>query len=546
MRLLPPLASLLAAAALRATVLTWDTSSSPGWQVGSGGWDQGANWSSDGLVGVGWTPGATAIFHGAVGGMADLIALTSIVSVEGMEFGGDAGLAGAWTLRGGGLALVPGASCMVGPGATVVVESSVKGAAGWRKTGEGTLVLTAMNTLAGFELAGGVLALRNLRALGSGPLSMQDGSLRLEAAGVFYNPVQLEAARTEVAFDLTATDGTPRVAILAGLVSGAGTLVKSGRGDLRLVQMNTFTGGVVVEGGMVSVTIEGSLGVGPVRLAGGGLNFASNVTLANPVALTGMGARLGGEVNAARQSYVAVLAGVVSGPGDLIKVGGGTVWLTAANTYAGGTRLLEGGLIVNGSILGPVRVLGGSLAGRGAVGSVTIAGGGSLSPGEGLGRLRMESLACESGARLVLDLWRQDLQAGIGYDQLLVDDFIDLTGLRSDARATVALTGKLTGFDPARAYRWPVVKYGNLRLATGTVLEDLFQFDLAQLTDTTGRTFDPQTFRLTAEPADQALILSYIPSVPETAGYGPRLCGGLFLLVLVARCRRRFRKHAFV
>src|SRR5262249_49145035 len=50
----------------------------------------------------------------------------------------------------------------------------------------------------------------------------------------------------------------------------------------------------------------------------------------------------------------ATYAGVISGPGIVVKVGTGTWTLTGNNTYTGGTTVNGGTLLVNGSITGPV------------------------------------------------------------------------------------------------------------------------------------------------------------------------------------------------
>src|SRR5204863_6856672 len=75
--------------------------------------------------------------------------------------------------------------------------------------------------------------------------------------------------------------------------------------------------------------------------------------------------------------------GVISGVGSLVQAGPGTLTLTAANTYLGGTRVDGGRLLVDGSILGDVAVAGGArLGGVGDVGGiVTIADGAHLAPG---------------------------------------------------------------------------------------------------------------------------------------------------------------------
>lgn len=84
--------------------------------------------------------------------------------------------------------------------------------------------------------------------------------------------------------------------------------------------------------------------------------------------------------------------------GGLTKSGTGTLRLTAANTYAGGTTVASGRLLVNnssGSGTGPAGVIvnsGAILGGTGTIaGAVTVHAGATLSPGMSLGTLTLNS-----------------------------------------------------------------------------------------------------------------------------------------------------------
>ena len=74
--------------------------------------------------------------------------------------------------------------------------------------------------------------------------------------------------------------------------------------------------------------------------------------------------------------------GVISGLGALIKGGQGTLELTNANIYSGGTLIRDGGMLVDnmvgsGTGIGPVRVKSGVLGGDGAIGGAVTVGTGS-------------------------------------------------------------------------------------------------------------------------------------------------------------------------
>ena len=74
-----------------------------------------------------------------------------------------------------------------------------------------------------------------------------------------------------------------------------------------------------------------------------------------------------------------VFSNPISGAGGLIKAGGGTLELSAANTYQGGTTVEAGTLAITGSVVGDVNVTGGTLQGQGQIdGNLQVAPGGRL------------------------------------------------------------------------------------------------------------------------------------------------------------------------
>jgi fibronectin-binding autotransporter adhesin len=108
-----------------------------------------------------------------------------------------------------------------------------------------------------------------------------------------------------------------------------------------------------------------------------------------------------------------VLSGVLaSAGGGLVKLGGGTLALTAENTYGGGTTVDEGRLLVNngntaqsGTGTGAVTVNAGTLGGTGSIGGpVTIHSGAHLAPGESIESLDVASLTLSSGSILDFEL----------------------------------------------------------------------------------------------------------------------------------------------
>jgi outer membrane autotransporter protein len=109
---------------------------------------------------------------------------------------------------------------------------------------------------------------------------------------------------------------------LSSVISGAGGLTKEGAGVLRLSGANSYTGGTTV--------LAGTL-VGDVATLHGQIDNRSAVAF--------------------DQATDGVFSGEIHGSGQLVKAGAGTLTLTGANTYTGGTTVLSGALVGDASTL---------------------------------------------------------------------------------------------------------------------------------------------------------------------------------------------------
>ncbi|MGO4717310.1 autotransporter outer membrane beta-barrel domain-containing protein, partial [Bradyrhizobium sp. 2TAF24] len=135
------------------------------------------------------------------------------------------------------------------------------------------------------------------------------------------------------------------------------SLTKAGAGTLILTGTNAYTGGTTINGGVLSVSRDANLGAatGGLTFAGGALATTGSFDTARSIALTqtarfdiANGTELG-------------LTGVVSGGGDLIKQGSGTLRLdNGANAY-GNT------LVATGTLIGQVGSISGNISNAGAV-----------------------------------------------------------------------------------------------------------------------------------------------------------------------------------
>ena len=185
---------------------------------------------------------------------------------------------------------------------------------------------------------------------------------------------------------------------MAGAISGVGTFVKQGNGVLTFSGPHTYNGATQVNGGTltaasdevipdfsaVTVASGATLDLTSFSETIGSLAGAGNVKLNNALLTVG------------RSSTNTIFSGVISDdkglPGQLVKVGAGTLTLTGANTYTGGTSIEAGTLQLGnggttGSVDGDIDTTSGFLAiNRSddlAFGQLVTGGGGVIQNGTG-------------------------------------------------------------------------------------------------------------------------------------------------------------------
>ena len=218
----------------------------------------------------------------------------------------------------------------------VTFPGLISGTGSVNQIGSGSTTLTAANTYSGGTLlAAGELIAGNNSALGTGALTVAANAAgttldNTAAATILANPIVLNPSAI-----LTVAGSNPLT--LAGTISGGGALTKNGASTLILTADNSYAGGTTINTGTLQVGnggATGSLGTGPV-LDNAALVFNRSGTVEVPGAITGTGSLT--------QEGVA----------------GGTLLLTGANTYAGGTTIASGVLQLGdggttGSIVGDV------------------------------------------------------------------------------------------------------------------------------------------------------------------------------------------------
>ncbi|MGP1667817.1 MAG: autotransporter-associated beta strand repeat-containing protein, partial [Rhodanobacter sp.] len=153
-----------------------------------------------------------------------------------------------------------------------VFSGAISGSGSLTKSGADTLTLTGANTYSGgTTIASGTLQIGKYGLMGS-------------IVGNVVNNGSLVFGRLDnVSFD--------------GIVSGTGTLVKTGDGSLTLSGANTFSGGTFVQGGTLKVAPGAALGSGDITVGLIGpyyfndhiLQIASGVSLSNHIELKDFG-----------------------------------------------------------------------------------------------------------------------------------------------------------------------------------------------------------------------------------------------------------------
>ena len=181
---------------------------------------------------------------------------------------------------------------------------------------------------------------------------------------------------------------TGTVTVNAGIANNAAvlaattTLVKAGTGLLVLAGTNTFTGPIIVNGGILSFNNAGASGAGTLGLGSatavtirdgatlqytGGTAIMAAATTANSHTFLLQGGNATIDVATAAATDVLTLNGVISGAGGLTKIGQGVLAIGATATYSGPT-------FINAGTLRPA----GNFNIGNAVNPVTVGGSGTL------------------------------------------------------------------------------------------------------------------------------------------------------------------------
>ena len=405
------------------------------------------------------------------------------------------------------------------------------GAADFRitKTGLAKLELTNNNSFAGVTVNQGSLVYAGSKnALGSGTLILNNGAIVGQNGGIGANTDLERTIDNSVRISGNVTFGTGSASYLGGnidldggnrtltlansthligdITNGTGLSVTRQNTDivssktLSLYGNNSFTGGTTVSSSAdfgvnnpgLNLGSDTALGSGSLTFSGVGTNQVKATTksgsdltrtIGNNIVINNSAVEFGTVTTGYGVTNVSVnmaLNGVISGGGALIKTNANTLTLGGANTYAGGTTINQGALVVNGSV-GDVRVNAtGSLGGSGTVGAVTLTSGSFLNPGNSPGLLTAASSSWAAGSTYNWEINQASGgTAGVNWDVFSVTGALDLSALSSTAKMNLVLQSlpAMDDFSASSEYSWVFAQAGSLLgagLADGTNVTDLF------------------------------------------------------------------------
>ncbi|MCA0014763.1 autotransporter-associated beta strand repeat-containing protein [Mesorhizobium sp. B292B1B] len=319
------------------------------------------NWTdATGLFAAPFANASFAIFQGAAG-MVTVDNTGGQVQATGMQFATD-----SYAVQGNSIVLVDdpaqaglqsiirvGDGTAAGAAYVATIASDLTGSSQLVKTDLGTLVLAGTNSYSGgTAINGGTLQVSADANLGAaaGGLSLDSGTLNTTASFASARGVTIGAGGG--AFD---TDNLTNLT-LTGTVGGAGALTKEGAGTLILAGTNSYQGGTFINDGTVQITADANLGnaTGKITFDGGALYQQGAASI-----VTGRNATLQAGGGTFQADSALQWEGTVDGAGALTKAGTGALFLGADNSYAGGTTIAGGILLLGtggttGSILGDV------------------------------------------------------------------------------------------------------------------------------------------------------------------------------------------------
>ena len=332
----------------------------------------------------------------------------------------------------------------------------ISGSGAVRQDGAGTTTLVGINSYAGdTTISAGILKVSSDANLGAaaGALTFNGGTLQTTASMSSGRNATLVSAGTFLTDNAT-------IFTLSGMISGPGSLTKSGAGRLILTGDNSYSGGTTIAAGQLQLGNGGTSGwvTGDV-LNNGSLMFNRSDNVA--------------------------FGDMISGTGSLIQNGAGIVTLSANNSYVGTTNINTGTLRINGdqsAATGLVTVASAAtLGGSGIIGGdVNVLDGGILAPGNSPGTMTISGdLLLAAGSILNFEFGEADVVGGPLNDLINVGGNLTLDG-------TINVDVSAGGIFGGGIYR--VFNYGGVLTDNGLTLGTMpFGSDVSVQTSVAGQ-----------------------------------------------------------
>jgi autotransporter-associated beta strand protein len=372
------IAAVLATHAAHAATGTWNVDA-------DGLWSNAANWTPSFADGSGFIANFTNNIT------ADrTVSLDSARTLGSLVFGdSNTATAGSWTINNNGNAAntLTGLTAItvntLGTGKTATISAVIAGSASrieLNGSGGGTLVLAGANTF-NFTTNNANFGWR-LNA-GSTVVVASDSAFGVSTPAAFdYNAstlVNLNGGTVQAS-------GSARTVANPLWLNGSTTVVSGS-------QSLTFSGAAMGRGGNPTVTNN---------ITGGGtLSFTGNVYTDQTTGFKNL--TFNGTGNTIISGNISNNTAGTNTAGAITKSGAGTLTLSGTNSYSGVTAVSAGTLLINGNsslATGAVNVTGtGTLGGTGTTGgAISVATGGTLSPGASIESLKSGALTMASGS----------------------------------------------------------------------------------------------------------------------------------------------------
>lgn len=328
------------------------------------------------------------------------------------------------------------------------------------KTGAGTLVLTnnSNSFSSGARIEAGTIQVTTGHALGSGPITLDSGTLQAGANLTLANvSILFGAAGGTIdtnGFDVSTT------ASMGDNDTPSGTFTKTGAGTLTVDgyagNNNYATATNVAQGTLKAATTNIFSANSAYTVASGATLDLNNFDQAIGSLAGAGGVTSGtGKLTTGGNNGSTVFSGVITGTNGLIKDGTGTFELSGTNALSGGAEVKAGTLLVSGSLAGSAVTVDSdaTLAGGGTVGSFDASG--TVAPGNNaIGTLTVNGTAkFESGSTYAVELNSAGLSdlidasgaATITSGAGLTVTNIGLSGLVAGTRYTVLEAASVSG-----------------------------------------------------------------------------------------------------